>query len=169
MNEDVSAGSTKGGLYGWVYSSSNIPANESEPPNVVCTKGLGVIYMLKCYDHVKALRIIAGHLHVGITYNGLYDKTVPLTWIQGGRMVREVNITWRTVPWPRAGALTPVWQPVPIYVLLFSSELWKYKITLEHWVKFYFWLSLKDQKFGFWTNGIVSKLVGTLLCKSEKV
>ena len=67
--------------------------HESEPPNMVCTTGLGLIYTLKCYDHVKAVRIIAGHLHVGTTYSSMYDKTVHLTWIQDERVVREVNIT----------------------------------------------------------------------------
>ena len=61
------------------YSSSNMHAHESEPPIVVCTTGLGVISTLKCYDHVKTVRIIAGHLRVGTTYSGLYDKTVHLT------------------------------------------------------------------------------------------
>ena len=49
--------------------------------------------MLKCYDHMKTVQIIAGHLRVGTTYSGLYDWTMHLTWIQDERMVREVNLT----------------------------------------------------------------------------
>ena len=75
------------------YSSSNMPVHESKPPKVICTTGLGVISTLKCYDHVKTMRMVAGHLRVGTTYSGLYDRTVHLSWIQGERMVRKVNIT----------------------------------------------------------------------------
>ena len=30
--------------------------------------------------------------------DGLYDKTVHLTWIQGEHAVRDVNDTWKTMP-----------------------------------------------------------------------
>ena len=44
------------------------------------------------------MRIIAGHLRVEPTESGLYDRTVHLTWIQDECVVREVNITWKTMP-----------------------------------------------------------------------
>ena len=69
-------------------------SHKSELPSVVCTTRLGVNkYAIKCYDHVKTVRMIAGHLRVGTTYSGLYDRIVHLTWIQSEHMVREVNIT----------------------------------------------------------------------------
>ena len=48
--------------------------------------------------------MIAGHLRVKPTESGLYDRTVHLTWIQDERVVREVNIMWKTMPLTMGGS-----------------------------------------------------------------
>ena len=80
-------------------------AHKSESPNVTCTTRLGVIIAL-------VLRSCKDWHYAQVTYesespNATCTTGLTPTWIQGERVVREVNIHMKDWPWPRAEALTP--------------------------------------------------------------
>ena len=75
--------------------------------------------------------MIAGHLRVKPTGTGLYDKTVNITWIQDERVVREVNMTWNTMPLTLGGSTSTGVQVNELsmhLIILFISQLFIYNM-----------------------------------------